>query len=69
MKTGEAQWMLVPRYRCDICKKLHRVLPEFVVEYRQYSRDVIEDAISGHDVDGPCDMTVKRWNSHLLQLL
>ena len=66
---GETEWLLVPRYRCDICKKLHRVLPEFVVGYRQYSREVIGLALDGVCLDGPCDMTVKRWNSQVLHRL
>ncbi len=63
---GEAEWLLIPRYRCSACKKLHRVLPEFMVGFKQYTADVIQDATSGMDVDGPCDMTVKRWNSQVL---
>ena len=65
MLKGEGEWLLVPRYRCDICKRLHRVLPWFVVEYRLYSREVIRDSLSGVCQDGPCDMTVKRWSQEI----
>lgn len=59
-------WMR--RFRCDYCGKTHRELPELLLPYKHYERDVILGVIEGlitPDTLGfenyPCDATMRKW--------
>lgn len=65
---GEAEMIHIPRHRCDNprCKKLHRMLPDFLVPFKHYTEDVISDAVSDRlDLnktnDEPAVPTILRW--------
>ena len=64
---GKKDWLLLGRYRCDHCNRLHIGLPEFLAEYKHYDNRTMETVIDenvGEDLsyeDYPCEMTMKRW--------
>jgi len=65
---GEAETILIPRHRCGNprCKKLHRMLPDFLVPFKHYTEDVISDAVSDRlDInktnDEPSVPAILRW--------
>ena len=63
---------MVERKRCtnQSCRRLHTVLPDFLVPNKQYGSDLIEDVIEeviteddpGYE-DQPCGMTMRRWKN------
>ena len=62
--------IFVDRYRCIQCGRVHRKLPDILLPYKQYSKEIIEGVVSGSITnkeleyeDYPCDMTIKRWIS------
>ena len=67
---GQKYWINVERFRCVICHKIHRVLPDTIFPYKQYGREIIEGVLTGHITpdtlgyeDYPSEMTMKRWAS------
>lgn len=67
-RYGEKRFIYVPRYKCTSCGYLHRVLPEDLLPFKHYSKDVIDGAVEGlitNDIlgfeDYPSDMQIKRW--------
>lgn len=64
----EEDILYIRRFRCDKCKRLHTELPENVVPWKHYKKDVIRDVLEGYTVEddpiaenGPADITMKRW--------
>ena len=69
-KRGETETTVLQRLQCKQCKYVHRVLPDDILPYKHYERDVIEGVQEGlidSNVlgfeDYPCEMTMKRWRS------
>lgn len=65
---GEEEWFNIPRAYCKKCKRLRRLLPDFMLPYRQYSKDIISGVLKGQiseiDLeyeDYPCGVTIDRW--------
>ena len=63
---GEKDIYMIPRGKCTNCGTLHRILPDFMQAYKQYSvssvRAVIDGVITTEDaLDRPCEMTIMRW--------
>ena len=63
----------IPRHQCSNpgCRKVHRMLPDFVTPFKQYHQDVIEDAVDDRldpavTEDQPDEKTVKRWKHWLM---
>ena len=67
----------VERFRCPLCRQIHRELPDYIFPYKQYEAEVIRGVLEGFITcetygyeDYPCEMTMIRWkNSQELQLL
>ncbi|MCD8348657.1 MAG: DUF6431 domain-containing protein [Lachnospiraceae bacterium] len=64
---------IIPRGKCDKCGKIHRMLPDIVVPYKQYAAEVIsgvlDEVIQPEDEDSadyPCDVTMQRWHHWLM---
>lgn len=56
------------RLKCQICKSVHRELPDFLYPYKQYEAEIIigvREGLITQDVIGfedyPSEMTMKRW--------
>lgn len=67
-RDGKESFIFVERYRCTICNKIHRVLPDDLLPYKQYEKDIIEGVLEGHITnetlgfeDYPCDLTMSNW--------
>lgn len=65
---GEAEDFAIPRHQCNNprCRKVHRMLPDFMVPFKHYTEDVISDAVNDRlDLcmtgDAPSPSTVMRW--------
>ena len=71
---SEVVTLMIRRLRCDVCRRIHHELPDFIVPYKHYSTEVIEDILRGSGkTSGSCspceDSTVRRtlrWFSLLL---
>lgn len=67
----------IERFRCPVCGRIHRKLPDYIFPYKQYEAEVIRGVLEGFITcetygyeDYPCEMTMMRWkNSQELQLL
>ena len=67
-KGGIKHWTKVKRYKCIVCRKLHRVLPDYIFPYKHYSADIITGVLNGTITtdnlefeDYPSEITMKRW--------
>ena len=71
---GKPTTLIIRRLRCDSCGKIHHELPDFVLPYKHYSAEVIENILKEPEGTSgfisPCeDSTVRRttqWFSLLL---
>lgn len=76
-KTRKTCRVKVQRFRCPVCGRIHRELPDYIFPYKQYEAEVIRGVLEGLITcetygyeDYPCEMTMIRWrNSQELQLL
>ena len=75
-KMRATRFVKISRLCCDMCKSIHREIPEFIFPFKQYEaeliRGVIEELITPETLgyeDYPCEMTMARWKSQNLQLL
>ena len=60
--AGNTYWLLLQRYRCLDCEKLHLAAPAFIVPRKNYQADVIAEAKAGHFEMCPADnSTIRRW--------
>lgn len=67
-KYRNSKWITVQRYRCKSCGHVWRDLPDDILPYKQYEREMIEGVREGlidSDILGfeeyPCEMTMRRW--------
>lgn len=70
-KNRETEQIRVQRFKCKLCGVIFRDLPENVIQFKQYERDVVDgvkEGLIGSDIlgfeDYPCEMTMKRWRAH-----
>ena len=73
LEGGEKEWLSIPRHQCDntSCKRIHRMLPDFLAPFKQYEASVIADSIDDRIVpeesdDRPSVQTVTRWKYWLI---
>lgn len=67
-KKRTTTYLVIKRYRCQKCGKMHRELPEEIIPFKQYEKEVIEGVLDGLITsetlgfeDYPCEMTMIRW--------
>lgn len=67
-RDNEPKWFVINRLKCtnESCGKLHRQLPDEMIEFKHYSsediEDVIDEVIDENDVEmTPCEATIKHW--------
>ena len=73
---GKKAWLMLGRYKCKECQRLHIGLPEFLAKYKHYDNRVIEDVLDevvseddpGYE-DHPCEMTMMRWRNWFVRNL
>ncbi len=63
---GKKKIYQIPRGICENCGRIHRIIPDFMVPFGQYSKKVVEQVKNGDitiedALDFPCDMTIQRW--------
>ena len=58
----------IERFKCPVCKHIHRVLPDDLYPYKQYSAEIINGVLDGSITsdtleyeDYPCEATMHRW--------
>ena len=68
MAGGEKERIRIERMKCTECGTLKRILPDDILPFKQYSKEIIEkctdEEITSDDLeyeDYPCEMTMKRW--------
>ena len=59
---------IVVRVKCVRCGGLHRILPDFMRPYGQYSEKAVHDIVSGRVhaeevIEYPCNITMSRWKN------
>ena len=67
-RRGVVNWRYIYRYRCSKCGSIHRMLPDDMLPFKHYSKDIIEGVVEGLITertygfeDHPCLSTMKRW--------
>ena len=73
LEGGDKEWISIPRHQCDnpACRRVHRMLPDFLVPFKHYQESVIADAIDERIVpdesdDRPSVQTAIRWKWWLI---
>lgn len=68
LEGGSRQVLILRRFRCTGCRKLHTELPSVLIPYKHYSAEIIsgilDRVISENDPDSedyPCEKTMQRW--------
>lgn len=63
-EDGSKQIFSLKRYYCEVCKKTHTEIPEFIVPYKHYHKEVIEK-VKGGNTETFCgdDSTIRRWKA------
>lgn len=70
-EDGTHEWIQIPRHRCNNpkCKRIHRMLPDFLVPYKHYNEETISGVLDGivnpDDEDSeiyPSEKTMLRWH-------
>lgn len=62
LANGESLTFRLRRLKCKKCHTLHVELPDLFVPYKHYSRDAIEQALSGSLTFCPAEnSTIYRW--------
>lgn len=71
-KSGVIEWFYIRRLLCVRCGKVHREIPNYIVPYKHYEKEIIQsvinDLITPDDLeyeDYPCEMTMKRWKKDI----
>ncbi|MBQ6388523.1 MAG: hypothetical protein IJH90_02690 [Mogibacterium sp.] len=72
MEGGDTEWIFIPRHQCDnpACRRIHRMLPDFLVPFKHYQETVVVDAVDDRIMpdssdDRPSAQTVLRWKRWL----
>ena len=67
-RYDKVYYIWVRRYRCHDCSKMHRELPDLLLPYKHYEREVILGVIEGFItpdtlgfMDHPCEATMLQW--------
>ena len=65
---GIRQWVVIRRFRCGQCGRLHNELPDCMVPYKHYHAEVISGVLDGvvspedlESEDYPCAETMRLW--------
>ena len=68
IENGEKIFIKIPRYSCKDCGHWHRVIPDNVIPYKHYRKDIYEGFKSGElssenvkYEDFPSEATQNRW--------
>lgn len=71
-KGRATRYVYIRRFRCEVCGKLHREIPDYILPYKQYESEVINGVLEGlidYETlgyeDYPCEMTMLRWSRSL----
>ena len=67
-KGGDSWRVKIKRFKCEGCKRIRRMLPNYIFPYKHYEADIIQGVLAGTITpdtlgyeDYPCEMTFKRW--------
>lgn len=74
-KEGTKQIIEVRRMQCKKCHKIHRELPDEILPYLHYERDIVVGVYNGWITpetlgfeDYPSETTMSRWHGRLFKL-
>lgn len=74
-KNRITKTIVIRRLRCDSCAAIHRELPNYILPYKQYERQVIIGVLEGFITsdtlgfeDYPCELTMRTWITHSVLL-
>lgn len=69
-RYSKVYYIWLRRFKCDDCSSMHRELPEILLPYKHYEREVIFGVIEGFITpetlgfeDYPCEATMIQWIS------
>ncbi|MEY8428153.1 DUF6431 domain-containing protein [Lachnospiraceae bacterium 46-15] len=73
---GKFVYVYIRRSKCEACGKLHNELPDFLIPYKHYASEVVENVVDGavtsEDLlaeDYPCEETMKRWKHWVQRMI
>lgn len=67
-KGGQSSLIYISRYKCSICGSTHRELPDTILPFKHYEKELIYGVLNcyitsetlGYE-DYPCEKTMIRW--------
>lgn len=73
IENGDSIYIKIQRWKCNKCGTIERELPDCIIPYKQYRKDIIEGfrqgSFSTDDIpfeDYPSDVTIKAWLTNSL---
>ena len=71
-KNGVSTMIIIKRYKCNTCNRIHNLLPYSVTPFIRYDNEVVMGVLEGYissDTLGfenyPCEPTMLRWRNNL----
>lgn len=68
LEGGSRQWLIIHRFKCCSCGRLHNELPDCLVPYKHYHTEIISGVLDGvctpddlECADYPCADTMLLW--------
>lgn len=67
-KFGKTSWICIHRYKCHNCRTIHRELPDDILPFIQYDKEIVRGVVNGWITDEvmgfedyPCKQTTTFW--------
>lgn len=69
-ENGQKNWIKIERVICPNCHTITRVLPDYILPFKHYTKDIVDGVLNG-DIspeqieyeDYPSEITMKRWKN------
>ena len=75
-KGRKTKYIEICRLQCVSCSKVHREIPDFLLPYKRYEKELVKGVVEGTITsdtigyeDYPCEVTMERWRTRNLQCI
>ena len=58
---GYKETIILNRMYCPRCRSVRRILPDYLLPYKHYDKNIADIDLDNHFEDYPSDSTILRW--------